>query len=326
MKRCIWKHCISKTLAACMILSSGAAAAQYPDKPVKIVVPFPAGGALDVVTRTVASKLSVRMNQPFIVENRVGAGGIIGTQLVAHSPPDGYTLLMGTVNTQAINPSLYPNLPYDPSKDFAPISLVASAPNILVVPAALGVDSVKQLLELARSKPDGLTYGSGGVGTTPHLAGALFAYIGKVSLRHVPYRGVPPAVTDLAANRISMMFANIPSALPLVRSGKLRVLGIASGKRSPLLPDVATLAEQGMDGYQAETWYGLLAPANTPPGIVAQLNKSVTTVLGEPQVQADFQKLGMTVLPSTSEEFSRTIHADTEKWANIVHLSGIKAN
>lgn len=313
------------TFAAIAATTVAAAHAQYPDKPVRIVVPFPAGGALDTVTRIVADKLSARFNQQFVVEPKPGAGGTIGSTAVARAAPDGYTLVMGTVGTHGINSSLYANLPYDPVKDFVAVAPVASAPNVLVVNPTLGVKTIADLVALARKKQGEITYGSGGNGTTQHLAGALFATMAGAPMTHVAYKGVPPAMMDLVAGRTAMMFSNIPVALPFIRQGQLNVLATASAKRSPSLPQVPTVAEAGLPGYEVETWYGLFAPAGTPPAIVTQLNGEIARILGMPEVKKSLMAQGTEPLFASPQEFAAMVDRDLRKWGGVIKAADIKA-
>jgi tripartite-type tricarboxylate transporter receptor subunit TctC len=263
--------------AACALLAQSAVAQSYPSKPVRIVVPFPAGGTTDIVARLVGSELQKMWGQPVVIENRGGAGGNIGTDVVAKSPADGYTLLMGTVGTHAINLPLYTQgggkLPYDPIKDFVPITLVAAVPNVMVVPASLPVNSVKEFIALARSKPGQLNMASSGNGTSIHLSGELFKSLTKTYMVHLPYRGSAPALQDLIAGNTQVMFDNLPSALPHIRSGRLKALAVTSLERAPALPNVPTMEEAaGLKGFDATSWFGLLAPAGIPREIVAKVH------------------------------------------------------
>ena len=257
----------------------------YPTKPIRIVVPFPAGGTTDVLARAAAQKLTESLGQPAVVDNRPGAGGNIGAELVAKSPPDGYTLLMGTVGTHAINPSLYPKMPYDHVKDFAPVILVAGVPNVLVINPALPVNSVQELIAYAKANPGKLNFASSGNGTSIHLSGELFKTMAGVQMTHVPYKGSAPALQDLVGGQVQLMFDNLPSSLALIKGGKLKALAVTSSARAAALPDVPTLAESGLPGFEASSWFGLLAPAGTPQPIILKVNGDVAKWLASPEAK-----------------------------------------
>lgn len=315
--------------AACALLAQTAAAQPYPSKPVRIVVPFPAGGTTDIVARLVGTELQKLWGQPVVIENRGGAGGNIGTDVVAKSPADGYTLLMGTVGTHAINLPLYTQgggkLPYDPIKDFAPITLVAAVPNVMVVPASLPVNSVKEFIELARSKPGQLNMASSGNGTSIHLSGELFKSLTKTFMVHLPYRGSAPAIQDLIAGNTQVMFDNLPSALPHIRSGRLKALAVTSRQRAPALPNVPTIEEAaGLKGFDATSWFGLLAPAGTPREIVAKVHQDVVKVLGAPAMRERFIGQGAQPVGNTPEQFAAFIRSEIDKWTQVVKFSGAK--
>jgi tripartite-type tricarboxylate transporter receptor subunit TctC len=297
-------------------------AANYPTKPVRLVVPFPAGGTTDILARAVAQKLSEAWGQQVIVDNRPGAGGNIGSDLVAKSKPDGYTLLMGTVGTHAINPSLYKNMPYDHVKDFVPVILVAGVPNVLVVNPSLPVHSVPELIAYAKANPGKLNFASSGNGTSIHLSGELFKAMTGVEMTHVPYKGSAPALTDLIGGQVQLMFDNLPSSLPFIKAGKLRALAVTSGARAAALPDRPTLAESGLPGFEASSWFGVLAPTGTPRDIVAKLNGAIAGWLASPEAKEKLLAQGAIAAGGTPEDFARHIGAETSKWAKVVKASG----
>lgn len=316
-------------VAACTLLAQSVVAQSYPTKPVRIVVPFPAGGTTDIVARLVGTELQKMWGQPVVIENRGGAGGNIGADVVAKSPADGYTLLMGTVGTHAINLPLYTQgggkLPYDPIKDFAPITLVAAVPNVMVVPASLPVDSVKEFIALARSKPGQLNMASSGNGRSIHLSGELFKSLTKTYMVHLPYRGSAPAVQDLIAGNTQVMFDNLPSALPHIRSGRLKALAVTSRERAPALPNVPTIEEAaGLKGFDATSWFGLFAPAGTPREIVAKVHQDVAKVLATPQMRERFIGQGAAPVGNTPEQFAAFIRSEIDKWTQVVKFSGAK--
>jgi tripartite-type tricarboxylate transporter receptor subunit TctC len=313
-------------LAACMFASAlpnAAARAGYPDRIVKIVVPFAPGGGTDTVARTLAQEMAKDLGQSVIIENKPGAGTIIGTQSVATSDPDGYTLLMGTF-ANAVNPSLNAKLPYDPHKGFAPVALVARSFNIVVVNAKSPYRSVADLIAAAKAEPDKLSYGTYGTGTSAHLAGELFKSLAKVNLTTVPYKGAAPAITDLLGGQIQVMFTTVASAASLIESGQLRALAVTSAERSPAFPNVPTVAEAGVPGYSAESWYGLFAPAKTPPEIIDRLNKAAATA-----VKAEaFKKLGvnegLVMVAGPPAELDRYFRGEEERWRKVIRDAGIK--
>ena len=307
-------------------LPADAADPAYPAKPVRIVVPFAAGGGVDILTRVLAQHLSDRLGQQVLVENRPGAGGNVGVDAVAKSAPDGYTLVMGTTGTHAINPGLYPNLAYDPLRDFKPITLVASVPNLLVVNPSVKVESLKELIALAKSRPGQLNFGSFGNGTSNHLSGELLKSAAGVDITHVPYKSAPQGVSDLIAGELSLMFVNMPLALPHVQSGKLRALAVTGSKRSSTLPDLPTMIEAGLPDYQVESWYGLLAPAGTPDDIVTRLHRETVAVLDMPAVKEFFAKQGAEPVTSSSAELERVIAGDMRQWSEVIKRSGARVD
>jgi tripartite-type tricarboxylate transporter receptor subunit TctC len=296
----------------------------YPAKPVRIVVPFPAGGTTDILARAAAQKLSETWGQQAIVDNRPGAGGNIGAELVAKSAPDGYTLLMGTVGTHAINASLYPKMAYDHVKDFVPVILVAGVPNVLVVHPSLPVNSVQELIAYAKANPGKLNFASSGSGTSIHLSGELFKVMTGVQMTHVPYKGSAPALTDLMGGQVQLMFDNLPSSLAFIKAGKLRALAVTSAQRSPALPDVPTVAESGVPGFEASSWFGLLAPAGTPRNVVMKINADTAKWLSSPDAKEKLAAQGAAAAGGTPEDFAKHIQAETAKWARVVKESGAK--
>ena len=316
--------------------SSGFVAAQpatgaWPNRPVRIVVPFTPGGTTDILARALAPELGKAFGQTFIVDNKPGAGGNVGADMVAKSPPDGYTLLMGTVGTQAINPSLYPKMPYDAVKDFAPVTLMAGVPNVLVVnpanAAAKGITDVKSLVAFARSHPGRLNMASSGNGTSIHLSGELFKTSTGTYMVHIPYRGSGPALLDLVGGTMDLMFDNLPSALPQIKGGKLTALAVTSTERSGALPDVPTVAEAtGLKGFEASSWFGLLAPAGTPADIVNRVQQETAKALATPALKERLLAQGAIPGGMSPADFGRFIAAETKKWAAVVKASGAKVD
>ena len=301
------------------------AADAYPAKPVRFVVAFPPGGGTDIIARAIAQKLAERIAQQVVVDNRPGAGGNIGTDIVAKSAPDGYTMLMGSAGPLAINASLFGKMPFDPIKDLAPVTLAASTPNVLVVHPSLRVATVKELIALAKARPGEINFASSGHGTPAHLAGELFNSMVGVKMVHVPYKGAAPALADLLGGQVQLMFSTMPPALPHVKDGKLRALAVTSAKRSPAAPDLPTLDEIALPGFEANTWHGVVVPAGTPATIVARLNREIVAILHLPDVVERFSSQGAEALGSTPEEFAAYIRSETLKWAKVVRDSGAKA-
>jgi len=298
----------------------------WPAKPIRVVVPFPPGGATDIIGRVVAAELGKAFGVSAVVENRAGAGGNIGSELVARSAPDGYTLLIGTVGTHGINTSLYSKLSFDPVRDFAPVTLVATVPNVLVVHPSVQAGSVRELITLLKSRPGRLNYASSGNGTSIHLSGELFKSMTGTFMTHIPYRGSSPAVADLLAGQVDLMFDNLPSSLQHIRAGKLRALGVTSAKRAAALPDVPTIAEAGVPGYEASSWFGLLAPAGTPAAIVQKLQQSLSRSLAAPDVREKLLGQGADPVGNTPEAFAQYIQDEIAKWAKVVRASGAKVD
>jgi len=289
-----------------------------------LVVPFTPAGTTDLVARLLAQKLSEAFGQQVVVENRPGAGGAIGVELVARAAADGYTLVMGHIGTFAINPALYPKLPYDPIKDFAPIGLAATVPNMLVVHPSLPVKTVGDLVSLARSKPRQLNYGSGGIGAASHLAMELFKLLTKTDMQHIPYKGAGPFLPDLIAGQISLTITGVPSLLPSVQAGRLRAVAVASAKRLALLPDLPTIAEAGVTGYEATQWNGVLAPAATRPEVRTRLQNAIAAAMQSEDSRAQLAKMGGVPMTSTPEEFSAFIKTEIGRWTKVVQAAHIK--
>lgn len=296
----------------------------WPAKPVKLVVGYAAGGATDVMARLVAVKLGEHLGQPVIVDNRAGANSNVGAEVVAKSPPDGYTLYVYTI-ANTINASLYGKLGYDPQKDFEPIGLIAKIPNILVVNNALPVKSVADYIRFAKESKDGITFASSGSGSSIHLSGEMFKMLTQLNMLHVPYKGSAPAVTDLLGGQVQSMFDNTPSALPHVQGGRLRAVAITSAQRSPLLPDVPTVAESGFPGFDVQSWFALAAPAGTPQPVIQRLNADLNKVLNAPEVRQRFQELAATAAPGTPAQMRSFATAEIQRWREVVKASGAKA-
>ncbi len=296
----------------------------YPNRPLRIVAPSAAASAADTVARVIAPLLSERLGQPVVVDTRPGAATILGTEAVAKSPPDGHTLLIG-LPALAINPSIYKSLPYDGLRDFAAITQAVRQPNLLVVHPSLPVKSVKELIALAKARPGELVYASAGVGAGSHLTMELFMLQSGIKMLHVPYKGPTPGMIDLVAGRVSAMATSTTSSLPHVRSGRLRALGVTTATRAPGLPDIPTVAETGLPGYESAAWFGLMTPTGTPRDVIARLNKEVVAILRQPDVKERFAKDGAEVVAGTPEEFDAYIRAEAVKWAKVVKAAGIKA-
>lgn len=305
-------------------LTAAAAAQNYPVKPIRFIAPFPPGGSTDFLARLVALKMSDSLGQQVVVENRGGAGGTIGVEAAARSAPDGYTIVMGHIGTFGVNPTLYPKLPYDAIRDFAPITLLAMVPNGMVVHPALPARTVKEFLALARAKPKQLLYGSGGNGSAAHLAAAYFEYLAKIQLTHVPYKGTGPALIDLVAGQTSMMITGMPAVMPHVRSNRLRLIAVGTAKRLTQFPDLPTIGESGVPGYDATQWYGVLAPAGTPRAIVMKLNAEMSKALALPDVREKLAADGTLPVGNTPEEFGAHIKAEIARWAPVVKASGAR--
>ena len=294
------------------------AADSYPNRPITMVVAFPAAGTTDILARLIGQKLTEKFKQTVVVENRPGAGGNIGTAYVAKSAPDGYTITMGTIGTQAINPSLYKKMPYDAAKDFVPLTRAAMVPNMLVVNINAPYNTLAEMLAYGKAHPGQLTYGSSGNGTTLHLSGELFNLMTGAQITHIPYKGSTPAVADLLGGQISMIFDNMPSVIEQFKGGRLKALAVTSAQRIAQVPNVPTIQESGVPGYEVWSWFGLLAPAGTPEAIVEKLNASIVEIIKRPDVEAKMIELGAVPMPETSAQFGAFIAAETLKWAKVI--------
>jgi tripartite-type tricarboxylate transporter receptor subunit TctC len=326
IRRTPWRFAACALLAGGMLGAAAVAAQGYPDRPVKLVVPFPPGGPLDVTGRLIAQKLTDAWGQAVVVENKPGAGGNIGADLVAKSAPDGYTILMGALSTHAVNPSLYAKMPYDAMKDFAPITLLAVTPNVLVVNPSLPVNSVKDLVAYAKANPGKLSFGSGSNGSAGHLAGELFKVDTGTDIVHIPYKGGAPATQALLAGDVQFMFDNLANATAQVKAGKLKALAVTTAQRSKLAPDLPTMAEAGLPGFDISTWYGLLAPAGTPKEVIAKWNADVVKILNTPEVRERLAAQGAEAAPTTPEQFAAFMRSEIPKYARIVKASGAKVD
>src|SRR6267142_1588104 len=299
---------------AALAISAPAHAQVYPAKPLRMIVAYPPGGGTDIVGRMLAQKLGESLGQSVVVENRGGASGNIGTELAARAAPDGYTVLMGNVAPNAINVSLFRNLPFDPVADFAPVSLIASTPNILVVHPATPARTVKEVIALARARPGTLNFASAGVGSSSHLAGELFRILAGADIVHVPYKGAGPAMVDVLSGQVQLYLATMPAAMPHVKSGKLAPVAVTSSRRSPALPDIPTIAESGVPGYEASTWYGVLAPAHTPAAVIARLHENIVEILAVSETRARLADQGFEPVGNSPEEFGAYIKSEIAKW------------
>jgi len=300
-----------------------AAAQNYPSRPIRFIVPFPPGGGNDIVGRIVAQKLAEGLGQSVVVDNRGGAGGTIGTDLTAKSPPDGHTMLINNISL-AVNATLFTRLPYDTLKDLAPVTMVGRQPNILVVHPSVPVKSIRELLALAKAKPRQINYGSGGMGTASHLATELLKLMTQVDMVHVPYKGLGPALTDLMGGQIQLIISTMASALPQVKAGKLRPLAVTTATRSAFFPEVPTMDEAGVAGYEFNTWYGLLVPAKTPRPVIDRLNKTLASVLDSAAVKEQFSVQGLEPTPTSPQEFGAYLETEVKKWAKVIKASGAR--
>ena len=299
-----------------------AVAQEWPTKPIRLVVTFPPGGSSDAAARIVAPRLAERLGQPVVVDNRPGAGGGVGLDLVAKSPADGYTIVLASAGGLTANPSLYKSLPYDPARDFAPITLFGTSPFVLLANPALPVSNVADVLKLASSQPGRLSYASGGNGTAMHLSGELLKSMGRVHIVHIPYRGSGPALMAVMGGETQLAVADITTAAAQIKSGRVKVLGVMGKDRSPLAPDMPTLSETGLRGYDSAGWFGILAPANTPPVVVQRLNTEITAVLRSADVRERFAAAGLEPLPSSSEDMAALMKSEAQKWSRVIKESG----
>ncbi|MBK8065787.1 MAG: tripartite tricarboxylate transporter substrate binding protein [Betaproteobacteria bacterium] len=309
------------------VLLPGVAAAQsYPSKPVRLVCPFPPAGAVDIASRAIANELSKTLGQTVTVENKPGAGGNLGGTDVARSAPDGYSLFMTTSGIQAINPALYSKMPFDPNKDLVPVAPLVSLNNVLALHPSVKAGSVREVIALAKASPGKITYASSGNGTSIHMSGEMFKHMAKVDIQHIPYKGSGPAVTDLIAGQVNLMFDNIPSALPHIRSGKLKALATTGARRDPSLPDLPTIAEAGVAGYESGVWFGLAVPAGTPREVIARLNAEAVKGARAPEFAKRMTDLGYNIIPGSAEQMAEMIRAEVARWTPIVKASGAKVD
>ena len=320
------RRLVLSLLVAVLTTAPAASAQVYPVKPIRLIVAFPAGGGSDVMGRVLVQRLAERVGQSFVVDNRPGAGGSIGTEAAVKAPPDGYTLQLASTSEVSINRSLYTRLAYDPLKDLAPIGMVATTPMVLIVHPSMPVENVRQLVALARSRPGQINYGSAGAGSTTHLAAELFRFTTDINIVHVPYKGAPPALADLAGGHVQMMFSTLPATLPLVLNHRLRPLAVTSNRRADTLPQVQTMKEAGIGGYEVEYWYGLFAPRDTGSQTIAFLNKHLSAALRSPELIADIRKQGAEPATLSLEQFVAFLNQDAERWSKAVKLSGATAN
>ena len=309
-----------------MFVTFGAFAQTYPSKPIKLVVPFPPGGPLDLAGRAIGQHLSEAWGQPVVVENKPGAGGNIGADLVAKSAPDGYTIVMGALSTHAVNPHLFAKMPYDALKDFAPVTLVAVTPNVLVVNPGVNANSVKDLIALAKASPGKLSFASGSNGSAGHLSGELFKTLAGIDIVHVPYKGGAPAMQDLLGGQVQFMFDNLANSMAQLKAGKLKAFAVTTSKRSSLAPDLPTMAEAGVPGFDISTWYGIMAPAGTPPEVVKKLNSEIVRFLASDDMKEKLKAQGAEPAPTSPEQFDGFIRAEHAKYAKIVKDSGAKVD
>jgi tripartite-type tricarboxylate transporter receptor subunit TctC len=308
------------------LLPRAVLAEDYPNRPIRLVVPFAPGGSNDIIARLVGDRLGEATKQAVVIDNRGGVGGVVGTDFVIKSPPDGYTLMIGATSTMAANPSLYTANKFDPTKDLSAIMQIATGPFVLAVPSSLPVKSVEELIALARKEPGKIYFGSSGVGSSLQLTAELFKSMAKIDIVHVPYKGLGPALIDLVAGRIQIVFSDMAGLLPYIQSGQLRALAVTSAKRSTELPDLPTLSEAGVPGYDATSWYGILGPANLPPQIVSYLNSELTRIVTAPEMKNKFLELGVEPVTGTPGEFNHYIQAEIEKWRDVVTTAHIEVN
>jgi tripartite-type tricarboxylate transporter receptor subunit TctC len=299
-------------------------ATAYPDHPVKMIVPYPAGGTTDILARFVATRLEQRLGKPFIVENRGGASGMIGTAAVAQAAPDGYTLVVGTISTHGINASVFKTMSYDTVRDFAPVTIIASTPNVLMVHPSLPVQNVKELIAYAQKNPGTLNFGSTSTAGSPHMSGELLKTLAKIDIQHVPYRGASPMLNDLLGGHIKMAFDNLPSSMAHIKSGAVRALAVTTAERFPNAPDIPTMAESGVPGYEVAAWFGVLAPAKTPQPIIDLLQRNIAEIVKEGAIAKRLDDLGAVPSGITPADFSRHIEAEVSKWRDVVAVTGVK--
>ena len=307
-------------------LAVSAVADDYPNKAIRLIMPYPIGGSIDIAGRMVAQRLADNLGQAVVVDNRTGAGGIVGTETGARAAPDGYTVLMGGTGTLALSPSLQKNLPYDPNKDFTPVTLLVTIPYVVVVHPSFKAANIKELIALAKAKPNEINYGSGGSGSAPHLAAELFKTMADVRITHVPYKGSTPAITDTMSGQVQLTFTGIPSVMTQMKAGRLRPIGVTSLKRTAALPEVPTIAESGVPGYEVNPWFGVLLPARTPQPLVSRLNAEILKVLQLPATRERFAAEGFEAVGNTPAQFAAYIKAEQIKWGKVIKDAGIKAD
>ena len=320
MRRWLLHSCFAASL-----LAGAATAQQYPARPIRVFIPFTAGSAADIIARALEPQMREKLGQSLIIDNRGGAGGNIAAELTAKSPADGYSVMMGTVGTHAINYSLYTKLPYHPQRDFTPIALVGENPNILVINPIVPAKSIQQLIALAKAKPGQLNYGSSGAGTTVHLSGELFSVMAGIKMIHIPYKGASESLTALLGGQLDLMFASLSSAIPLVKAGRLRAFGVTGERRSPSLPNMPTIAEAALPGYAATAWFGFFGPAGMPPATVTALSNAALASLQTQEVKDRLFASGVEVRPMPPDELARLVDVEIKKWAQVVKASGAKA-
>ena len=313
-------------LAAALGLSLAVQAQSFPNKPIRLICPFPPGGAVDIASRAIAAELTKNLGQPVTVDNKPGAGGNIGGAETARSAPDGYTIFMTTSGISAINPFLYAKMPFDPMKDLAPVAALVSLNNVLVVHPSVKANSVSELVAMAKAQPGAITYASSGSGTSIHMSGEMLKHLAGINMTHIPYKGSAPALTDLMGGEVMIMLDNIPSALPHIKSGKLRALATTGAKRDPLLPDLPTIAEAGVAGYESGVWFGLAVPAGTPRDIIAKLNAEAVKGTKSPEFVKRMTELGYNIIGSTPEQMTESLRNEVTRWGPIVKASGAKAD
>jgi tripartite-type tricarboxylate transporter receptor subunit TctC len=317
----------ARLMAAAMACAAiGGWAQPYPAKPIRIIVPFPAGGTADIMGRVVGQKMTETWGQQVLIDNRSGAGGNIAAELAAKSAPDGYTLFLCTVGTHAVHQTLYEKLPFDPIKDFSAVAYIAGVPNVVVVHPSIPVKSVKELIGFIKARPGQINFGSSGPGSSVHMSGEMLKVMAGLDMTHIPYKGNPQAVTDLMAGQIELMITNMPSVIPYIQSGRLRALAVTTKARSPALPDLPTMEEAGLPGYESSAWFGLVSPAAVPRDIVSKLNAEVMRIVGLEDVKRNLASQGAYPLVMTPDEFGAFMKAETAKWAKIVKASGARAD
>ncbi|MEO8134109.1 MAG: tripartite tricarboxylate transporter substrate binding protein [Betaproteobacteria bacterium] len=320
-------HLVACLITTLMVVAAPAAVAQpYPNKPIKLVAPSTPGDAPDVIARLVADKLSVVLGQQVVVENKPGAGGVVGSDAVAKAPPDGYTLIMGNAGSHGINAAVYAKLPYDIQRDFAPVSQVAVAPNVMVINPAIPANTVAEFIAYAKSKPGKLSYASGGNGSSAHMSMELFKAMAGVDIEHIPYKGSSPALTDLVGGQVAVFIGNMPPTVPLIKAGKLRALAVTTKSRSALMPELPTIGEAGLPGYETVAWFGVFAPAGTPPEIVNRLSVEIGKIARSPEMREKLLAMGAEPVGGTPEEFKAVVDRDIAKWKPLAQKVGIKVD